>query len=112
VHGGEAVIAKAFVLAAALAFAACSHTYPPPRPVPLEGDECERAASRLEQLDCRREDGSPLWRTPGGAAFVDFCHAAMNDGRDVRPDCLALVSSCDDVATAYRTPREGACPKP
>jgi len=52
----------------------------------------------------------PLWVTPAGEPFADACQAAAADGRDWRPECLAAISSCDQLEEAYRTPRDRPCP--
>lgn len=81
-------------------FGGCSSATPPPAPV-VVGDPCEAAGARLAELGC------PEAKTPAGLPFGDACKVARADGRDWRPDCIALVDSCDEVASAYRT-RAGA----
>lgn len=120
-------------IALTLLVVGCRPSYvpgPPPPPVPVVGDECERAQQRIEVLEqheaaerakgavidalvsCFREGDmkKPRSRTPAGAPFAAYCHDAMKDGRDVRPDCIAVVPSCKWLDAAYRTPRGTPCP--
>lgn len=76
---------------------------PDPPPAPVGETDCERAQHRLDALECAHR------RTPKGASFQEACDAAARDGRNWRSDCIALVTSCDDVEKAFRTPKEQAC---
>lgn len=118
---------------AIVALGACRPVYepgPPPPPVPVVGDECERAQERIEALEkheaaerakgaqvdplesCFRDGDTakPRHVTPAGKPFAAFCREAHADGRDVRPDCIAVVPSCKWLDAAYRTPRGTPCP--
>ena len=78
---------------------------PAPKPVPVEASACERAGARLAELECEEAKG------PDGTPFAEACAAAAEDGRDWRPDCIALVTRCDEVTTAYQTPEGEPCLK-
>jgi hypothetical protein len=86
--------------------AACSSAPPSPvQPVPpRSGGDCWDAQGRLDELGCEER------QTPRGAKFGAACESAAEDGRDWRPDCIALVESCDDVHEAFLTPEGIACP--
>lgn len=102
----------------ALSLSACpgEPVYPPPAPIPVNGDECEAAQKRLEVLVaagdrfCIRPDGSPRSHSPAGRPFAVDCREAMADGRERRPDCIAQIPSCSKLEEAYRTPRGTPCP--
>lgn len=71
-----------------------------PRPGDL--DACGRAGLRIEELNCRRADGTPRWLTPKGASFAEFCRAAIEDGRSPQPECLAKITDCSQIAAAQK----------
>lgn len=87
-------------------FAACRSAAEPalPRiePAPVTRAECEAAEARLVELGC------PEARTPDGTPFGEACWDAAQDGRHWRPDCIVLVTSCDQVERAAGT--WGVCP--
>lgn len=96
-------VSLAFV--AALGLASCGPRQPVvPPPAPVSGDACEDAEARLRQLGC-----TEYATTPGGIGFGDACRIAAQDGRSWRPDCIAVVDSCDDVPKAYATPEGSPC---
>lgn len=76
----------------------------PPEAVQSMG-YCKDAGDRLEQLGC------PEARTPAGAPFAEACEAAAEDGRDWRADCIAQISSCAELQSAYNTPEGEVCPE-
>jgi hypothetical protein len=88
---------------------ACSQQtlYQPP---PVDGSACPAAEARLRELDCKRADGSPWWITPKGEPFAHACLSAHLDGRNWRPDCIAKIPDCEELATAYAVPAGSACP--
>ncbi len=45
----------------------------------------------------------------GGGSFTEHCVYAAEDGRNWRPDCIAQVTSCGDVAMASETPEGQSC---
>lgn len=65
-------------------------------------DPCGLAAERLCVLQCRKADGTPRWRTPDGRPFAEVCRDARDDGRDWHPSCIAHVTDCSQVDSAYR----------
>lgn len=89
--------------AAALAAMACRPT-PPAPPGPPEAS-CDDAERTLERLECRSDEGLPRWKTPKGAPFSDACRAALRDGRNWHPDCIAKITACSELECAFR----GAC---
>ena len=76
---------------------------PKPEPAPVEASDCEKAHEKLVELNCE------LQKTPEGAPFSEACETAADDGRNWRPDCIALVESCDQVEEAFRTPEGEVC---
>lgn len=108
-------------LALALAMTGKTCQTPDPAPVPLPvpdaGDECGASANdacglagaTLCRLQCRDEDGVPLWRTPAGRPFADVCRVALVDGRDWHPTCLARITDCSQVEAAFRAKGGAAC---
>lgn len=64
---------------------------------------CSAAGAKLRELNC------PQATTPAGTPFEAACQRALDDGRNWRPDCIARVTSCDQVEAAYRTPTKEAC---
>lgn len=90
---------KRFALLAFLALGCSVQLVEPKR----EALGCVEAGAHLRRLSC------PEAYTPGGMPFAEACEIASKDGRDWRPDCIALVSSCSEVEDAYRTPRGVAC---
>jgi hypothetical protein len=99
---------RRLIIAAALAVAGCrpGPLPPPPHPVPPPPEEaCDDAARALERLQCLREDGTPYWKTPAGAPFALACKAALRDGRNWNPHCIAKIGACSEFKCAYR----GAC---
>ncbi len=74
----------------------CAAGVLPPEPAPVQAGACEAAGERLAELGC------PEATTPGGAPFAAACDAAAADGRDWHPGCIAQVTSCDQVETAFR----------
>jgi hypothetical protein len=115
----------AFVLGTAMAVYGASGSCQKPNPAPagLGGglpadtcaaavlDPCGLAGERLCQLECRSSSGVPLWRTPDGGSFAAACRAALEDGRNWRPDCLARISDCSQVEAAYRAIGGASCPQ-
>jgi hypothetical protein len=91
----------------------CPPSKPVP-PIPVNGDECERAETRLkpapEGLGCTRPDGSPFWVTKKGKPFSTFCRDRMENGDFINGDCISRITSCDDLEKASRTPRGTSCP--
>jgi hypothetical protein len=92
----------------ALIIIACAPT-PPPRgslypPHRATAAECDAAQVTLDRLDCRQ-------RTHAGRPFADLCRIAAADSpaRDWRPDCIMLVTSCDQVGAAYAVPSTEKC---
>ena len=89
----------------------------PPAPIPHDYDAaasdtylseagagaCQRAEDTLVRLGCKQA------RTPAGVPFHEACDHALDDGRNWRPDCLALITSCDQLDTVYRTPEGAPC---
>lgn len=91
-----------------LALGACSASRPPvpdPDPAPVAPGDCQKAHTRLVELDC------PEQSTPQGATFAEACETAAKDGRNWRPDCIAKIESCEDLEEAYSTPEEDPCPQ-
>jgi len=72
-------------------------------------DACGLAGEHLCRLGCRSNTGAPLWRTPAGRSFADVCREAAADGRSWRPDCLARITDCSQVESAYRTKAGAVC---
>lgn len=70
-----------------------------PKPAPVSSDWCDTAFVRLSELKCK--EAVPT--------FTEACKRAITDGRNWRPDCLAVVATCADIETAYRTPEGKAC---
>lgn len=129
-------LACAFVPAlTAVGCAGCQTTVQPPQPSVDAGtgavdaaspvdectvdrdDDCGRAGERLCRMQCTGRDGAPLWRTPANRRFSEVCREAAQDCalngdcRDWRADCLARITSCSQVSTAYRTPKGSQCPQ-
>ncbi len=50
-------------------------------------EACEKAGDRLWQLGC------PGYRTD----FVEFCMHMLANNIPIRPTCISLIQSCDDV---------------
>lgn len=69
---------------------------PSPNPVPVPGASCEAAEDHLRELGCV-EEGLPLWE-----GFAETCIDDAADGIDDHPDCVAGISSCDEVEAATR----------
>jgi hypothetical protein len=90
--------------AAALATAGCRQAPPAPPPGPPEA-ACDDAGRTLQRLECRRDDGTPRGQTPAGAPFSDACRAALRDGRNWHPHCIAKMTACSELDCAFR----GAC---
>lgn len=63
---------------------------------------CDNAQATLERLQCRREDGAPWWKTPGGTPFGEACKRALEDGRIWNSNCIARITDCADLIPAYR----------
>ena len=90
---------KAWILLGALAAVGCSTPscakYLPP--VPVNGDACGAAETTISNLGgC----GLPVRFT------ADACHRAADDGRSWHPECLARITDCTQLESAYR----GVCP--
>ena len=95
----------------ALAIAACGPaTKPqppqPPRPPavlhPPTEASCELAQAKLEELNCRRDDGTQWAKTPGGTDFAVACKVALRDGRPWFPNCISRIPDCSMLMEAYR----------
>lgn len=84
------------LLALSLALAGCVSVAPAPAPAPVPEGSCEAAGAHLAELGC------PEAKTPAGAPFAAACNAAVADGRNWHPECLARVASCSEVETAFR----------
>lgn len=91
---------------------ACGHAPPPPDPGPVPPlpplhpptmESCDNAQHRLEELDCRRDDGTPWAKTPAGAPFAEACKRALADGRPWGSNCIARMPSCAELECAYRS---------
>lgn len=76
---------------------------PKPEPAPVKDSDCAKAHKKLVELNCEYQT------TPDGDSFADACEVAADDGRNWRPDCIALVASCDQVEDAFRTPEGEPC---
>lgn len=83
------------VLAVLLTALGCSPSVGP-EPVPRGPEDCRLADAKLQMLDCRWPDGAPLWKTPAGESFTVFCETAMDDGRDVNPQCVMRMLDCTE----------------
>lgn len=95
---------NSFVIAIALALAsiACEGCPPvstvpdpvPPRPTPVPTDIewCDRAETRLIELNC--PESQP---TKKGIRFGAFCRELQSNGIAINPRCLAEVKSCAEV---------------
>jgi hypothetical protein len=100
---------KLRLLVAAMALAACSGPSPQPPVPPLPPvvthpptmESCDNAQRRLERLQCRRDDGSPWAKTPGGTPFADACKRALADNRIWNSHCIARITDCADLIPAY-----------
>lgn len=57
---------------------------------------CQRAQWVLEALRC------PEAATPEGTPFAVVCERARSDGRDFHPTCIAGITSCAQLESAYR----------
>jgi hypothetical protein len=100
---------RTLLLCIALAISGCAGGHrpiPPPPPAPIGDNDCERAQSRLEALGC--DEFLPT----EGDSFAERCEYAAEDGRNVRPDCIANVTSCGAVKAAAETPEHIKCKVP
>lgn len=59
-------------------------------------DICDVAGQRLAVLNC------PEAKTPKGTSYGDFCRHARSTHLDIHPECVAKITSCSQVASAYR----------
>lgn len=59
-------------------------------------DDCQRAGDTLSRLKC------PQQKTPQGTPFATACRRARAEHLDWHPDCIAKITNCSQVATAYR----------
>lgn len=87
--------ARIIFVAAALGLAGCptEPVVPDPKIPQVKGSEwCERAEKNLLALGC--EEGQP---TKEGKSFTEFCKETQANGIDLNPQCLANISSCDQV---------------
>ena len=84
------------LLVTILALAGCASVTPAPAPAPVPEGSCETAGANLTELGC------PEATTPAGTPFATACLAAVADGRNWHPECLARVASCSEVEMAFR----------
>lgn len=74
----------------------------PPQHIPTEGS-CDLAQAKLEELQCRRDDGT-LWaftrekKTP----FAEACKRALADGRPWMSNCISRITDCALLTPAFR----------
>ena len=83
---------------------------PDPEPQP-EDSPCAQMCATLENLGC--EEGEPLYDSdlPGprgepNQTCTGFCEKQMANGLDLKPLCVAKVTSCDLVEPARDTCEE------
>ena len=84
------------LLALSLTLAGCASVTPAPAPAPVPEGSCETAGVHLAELGC------PEATTPAGTHFAEACNAAVADGRNWHPECIARVADCSQVADAFR----------
>lgn len=98
----------------------------PPDPTPATGgagpvlSDCERAETRIRELNCCQVDGYrydtcpdddsgfPLWEVPAVAgepvkSFVDACEYSLEQGRDWCAGALAEIANCGEIDAAMRS---------
>jgi len=59
-------------------------------------DVCDVAGQRLTVLNC------PEAKTPDGTPYATFCRHARVTHLDIHPECIAKITSCSQVNSAYR----------
>jgi hypothetical protein len=100
----------ALVAGLALALAACASA-PGPKPGPMPPlppvhiptmESCDKAQAKLEELECKRDDGAPYARTKGGTPFAEACRRALADGRPWMSNCISRIPDCSYLHRAYR----------
>lgn len=68
---------------------------------PTTDAACDAAGERIRELDCRRPDGGPAWKTPQGDSFASACKYAERDGRRWHADCIAEMASCSELESRF-----------
>jgi len=89
-----------------LLFVACYPHVPPPDPKQQPGSEfCPAAEDRLEELGCFDD----YLDMPSGLvfdpetkkmiSFADFCEDVQKYGINLKPECLANITECEQIDT-------------
>lgn len=81
---------------------------PPPPAPPNPTTDCEKAQARLTEL-CLADANANQYccavvaSTKKGKQFAQFCDEEQAKGVSVNPECLATITTCDDIDSCTKS---------